>query len=223
MRKGLLINIWKGKLQMAKRKMSKVAMIAKEIRKELKEKFPATKFSVRSSNYSGGGSVTVRWTDFPTVDAVKKVTEKHESYRRDYATGEILMGGNYFVFEKQEISDDLKKKVEERMPEGSEDENPMTINYWFNDTMNEMYEEVKGLYEGEHHHKRNRIGKKQKANKIQVKEENKEKPATKKQLYALHCITGFDTRNWNLTRQQASDMIVRSKNGEDIKTESIVH
>ena len=46
---------------------------AKLIRKALRAEFPATKFSVRSSNYSGGSSIDVRWTDGPTsaeVDAV---------------------------------------------------------------------------------------------------------------------------------------------------------
>ena len=46
---------------------------AKLIRKALRAEFPATKFSVRSSNYSGGSSIDIRWTDGPTsaeVDAI---------------------------------------------------------------------------------------------------------------------------------------------------------
>jgi hypothetical protein len=41
------------------------AETAKEVRKELKRLFPGTKFSVRSSTYAGGSSISVRWTDGP--------------------------------------------------------------------------------------------------------------------------------------------------------------
>lgn len=197
-------------------------MMAKEIRKELKKKFPATKFSVRSSSYSGGGSVDVRWTDFPTVEAVRKVTQKYSQVHRCEASGEILLGANYFVFEKQNVSDELRKKAEERMPDDIED-NPLSYGHWFNQALEELYEEVKGLYEGDHHKKRNELAKKQKGNRVQVKEENKEKPATKKQLFALHCITGMDTRGLEITREQASLLISKANEGNDITDEIMVH
>ena len=47
---------------------------AKLIRKALRAEFPATKFSVRSSMYSGGSSIDVRWTDGPTSAEVKIVS-----------------------------------------------------------------------------------------------------------------------------------------------------
>ena len=50
-----------------------VAESAKFIREALKQAFPGIKFSVTSSNYSGGGSVTVQWTDGPTSAAVERV------------------------------------------------------------------------------------------------------------------------------------------------------
>lgn len=46
---------------------------AKLIRKALKEAFPGIKFSVKSSSYSGGASVSVRWTDGPNEAQVKAV------------------------------------------------------------------------------------------------------------------------------------------------------
>ena len=49
------------------------AETAKLVRKALKESFPATKFSVRSSTYAGGSSMRVHWIDGPLsqdVDAV---------------------------------------------------------------------------------------------------------------------------------------------------------
>src|SRR5690349_1417337 len=49
------------------------AETAKLIRATLKAAFPAQKFSVRSSVYAGGASITVRWMDGPTCGAVKAV------------------------------------------------------------------------------------------------------------------------------------------------------
>lgn len=49
------------------------AETAKLVREALKERFPRCSFSVRSSTYSMGASISVRWTDGPTekyVDAV---------------------------------------------------------------------------------------------------------------------------------------------------------
>lgn len=51
---------------------------AKLIRKALKSCFPDTKFSVRSSRYSGGASIDVRWTDGPAEPDVKRVVERYE-------------------------------------------------------------------------------------------------------------------------------------------------
>lgn len=200
---------------MTKRTMSKPAMMAKEIRKELKELFPMTKFSVRSKSYSGGGSVSIKWTDFPMAESVKKVTSKYEQVHKCEVTGETLLGANYFVFERQEISDELREKAKKRLPDDMDD-NPLTYNYWLDKALGELYEEVKGFYEGDHHLKSKELGKKSKAPKTQIKEENKEKPATRKQLWALHCITKMDTRKWNLTRSEASNLIKKSNSNIDI-------
>ncbi len=47
---------------------------AKLIRAQLKAAFPGQKFSVRSSKYAGGSSITVYWTDGPTTKQVDAVT-----------------------------------------------------------------------------------------------------------------------------------------------------
>jgi hypothetical protein len=48
---------------------------AKIMRSQLKTAFPGVKFSVRSSLYSMGSSITVRWTDGPTREAVDAITD----------------------------------------------------------------------------------------------------------------------------------------------------
>jgi hypothetical protein len=55
-----------------------VAETAKLMRKSLKEAFPGTKFSVRSSSYAGGASIDVYWTDGPTDAAVARLAKGFE-------------------------------------------------------------------------------------------------------------------------------------------------
>lgn len=180
---------------------TRIAQIAQEVRKELKKEFPGTKFSVRSNSYSGGGSVNVRWTDFPTMKAVKEVTQKLESIHYDDYTGEILLGANYFIFENQDLSEELREKAKERIPENVPEHDH---HYWINRALEEMYEEMKQEDNSESN------------NKVEIKEENKDKPATKRQLFAIHCITQQDTRNWKLTRREASEIISQSKQGINV-------
>ena len=84
---------------------------SRELKKELKAKFKGVKFSVRS----GSGSINVSWTDFPTVEAVRELTSKYESVRYDEYTGEILCGGNTFVFTNNSWSDEMKESIKENL------------------------------------------------------------------------------------------------------------
>lgn len=52
---------------------------AKAIRLELTEAFPKVRFSVRSKVYAGGSSITIRWTDGPTKEAVDDVVGRFAS------------------------------------------------------------------------------------------------------------------------------------------------
>ena len=84
---------------------------SRELKKELKAKFKGVKFSVRS----GSGSINVSWTDFPTVEAVQEIANKYESVRYDEYTGEILCGGNTFVFTNNSWSDEMKESIKENL------------------------------------------------------------------------------------------------------------
>ena len=84
---------------------------SRELKKELKAKFKGVKFSVRS----GSGSINVSWTDFPTVEAVQEIANKYESVRYDEYTGEILCGGNTFVFANNSWSDEMKESIKENL------------------------------------------------------------------------------------------------------------
>ncbi len=52
--------------------------LAKLIRAEVKQRWPATRFSVRSKSYSGGSSVHVSWKDGPTGGLVEAYLKKYE-------------------------------------------------------------------------------------------------------------------------------------------------
>lgn len=54
---------------------------------------------------------------------------------------------------------------------------------------------------------KNKKGDKMKSIKLNKPNE----PATRKQLYMLHILTGEDTRNWKLTKQEASNKISELK------------
>ena len=56
-----------------------VTVTAKLIRKALKKAFPAVKFSVRSSSYSGGASIRVGWMDGPSSKEVEAVAGAYSS------------------------------------------------------------------------------------------------------------------------------------------------
>jgi hypothetical protein len=93
---------------------------AKIIRGILKKEFTGIKFSVKS-DYS---SVHIRWTDGPSDAFVRSFVKEFEKIDRDSASGEILSGGNDFVFVNRDVSDkkyaeltDLLDKKLEGQPE----------------------------------------------------------------------------------------------------------
>ena len=89
----------------------RLAEKSRELKKELKKEFKGVKFSVRS----GSGSINVSWTDFPTVAAVEEIANKYESVRYDEYTGEVLCGGNTFVFTNNSWSDAMKEQIKENL------------------------------------------------------------------------------------------------------------
>lgn len=62
------------------------AETAKLIRQELKATWPAVKFTVHSSNHSGGSSVRVGWLDGPTEDKVHRLMRRYGGAEFDVYT-----------------------------------------------------------------------------------------------------------------------------------------
>jgi len=92
-----------------------VTETAKLIRAALKEAFPETKFSVRSSSYSMGASIDVSWTDGPIsaqVDLIVKGfagasfdgMQDLKSHHSSMLNGEKVSFGADYVHTSREVS-----------------------------------------------------------------------------------------------------------------------
>jgi hypothetical protein len=77
------------------------AETAKLVRAALKEAFPGVKFSVKSSVYAGGASITVAYTDGPTYEQVKGVVGMFEGSYFDGMTD--YKGSNYSSLDGEEV------------------------------------------------------------------------------------------------------------------------
>ena len=78
------------------------AETAKLVRAALRESFPGVRFSVRSSVYSGGASITINYVNGPTYDAVKSVVAMFEGAYFDGMTD--YQGYNYNSLDGVETS-----------------------------------------------------------------------------------------------------------------------
>lgn len=58
---------------------SSLVAAAQNMRMELAAAFPGVKFSVRSSRFSGGDSITVKWVDGPCSAQVDEIVGKYEA------------------------------------------------------------------------------------------------------------------------------------------------
>lgn len=87
---------------------------AKNIRIELKAAFPKVKFTVRSSRYSGGDSISVGWVDGPQSAQVDEIIDKYKggsfsgmddlyTYSRDAWTD--AFGDAKYIFASRDYSE----------------------------------------------------------------------------------------------------------------------
>src|SRR4029077_4887161 len=58
---------------------SRHALAAANIRRELHAAFPAHKFTVHSSSFAGGDSISIQWTLGPTEQQVRAITDKYQT------------------------------------------------------------------------------------------------------------------------------------------------
>lgn len=113
---------------------------AKVIRPILKQQFPGVKFSVNAK----GGSVNIHWTDFPSDAAVRAIVDQYQDVSRDNYSGEILSGGNLFIFAGNEFSAEMRAELEAELPEGVQRDH---YEYWryMQEIADKKYLETLGL------------------------------------------------------------------------------
>ena len=106
-----------------KRRTTGVALTARAVRKELKEAFPGVKFSVKSSNFSGGDSIDVSYTDGPALNEVESLTDKYkagtfngmtDSYEYDYDRDPDQLTTKY-LFVTRSFSEEVKNPLLEEL------------------------------------------------------------------------------------------------------------
>ena len=100
------------------------ANCAAAIREELKKVFPNVKFAVKSSNFAGGDSVNITWTDGPIVKDVEKVTNKYQYGRFDgmtdmyeYSNSCADIPQSKYVQTRREITEEVNNVVFEALKE----------------------------------------------------------------------------------------------------------
>jgi hypothetical protein len=95
-------------------KVDSLQAAAKNIRIELARAFPGVKFSVKSSRFSGGDSITVRWIDGPTSQQVDDIADKYQAgsfngmediYEYSHSAWRDAFGDAKYVHSDRENSD----------------------------------------------------------------------------------------------------------------------
>lgn len=107
---------WKEKRKKEGKRLTPAARASKMIKENLKNKFPGVKFSVKSSNFSMGDSVSVSWVNGPTEKEIKDIINIYQygsfnSYEDMYENTNRRedIPQTKYVSTSREISEDLKK------------------------------------------------------------------------------------------------------------------
>jgi hypothetical protein len=116
------------------------AETAKKIRKALKTAFPSIKFSVRSSTYSMGSSVSIHYTDGVQSSEVEAITSQFSSGYFDgmqdmYVSGYYqyegkLYSGAKHISVSRHLSDEYKTTIEAYAVSNGYDMNPNNWDYY---------------------------------------------------------------------------------------------
>lgn len=113
-------------------------LAAKNIRTELKHCFPNHKFSVTSESFSMGNAIRVSWTDGPTTNEIKNITEKYVYGTFDSMTDcsgrkqtfcEGFYGEAKYITQSRKISDEVRLQAIQDYKENYGEEYDGTSNH----------------------------------------------------------------------------------------------
>lgn len=129
----------------------KATEAARNIRKDLKQAFPKTKFQVKTSHLDDGACIVISWGDFPPKNRVREVAGRYEVIRNDPAG--INPGGNRYVILKQTWSAKVRMEIEREMPVRNKPHDYQAFK-WFVKTAEKIYEsKYKRLIERRDHNR----------------------------------------------------------------------
>ena len=107
------------------------------LKKELTAAFPSVKFSVRGDS----GSIRVEYIDGPGLKEVKAIADRYSKVSRCAVSGDILSGGNTFVFVARLFSDSLKEAILDVMEADghprTEPDDYSNEGFWWRETFNQ--------------------------------------------------------------------------------------
>ncbi len=97
---------------------------SKNLKQELRDAFPETKFSVRSSSFSGGDSIDISWTDGPISEEVEKISGKYQQgnfngmidlyeYSKTNVWPDVFGGAKYVMCQRHYSNDAYLQAVAE--------------------------------------------------------------------------------------------------------------
>jgi hypothetical protein len=212
------------------------AATAKAIKGRLKKEFPNIKFSVCSDNFSMGNSVNISWTDGPVSSLVERITDQYQYGRFDGMTDysysvsidEKALGcsGAKYIRCNRTQSEERKAELEKHCLEKTgktikdflshfnggvwyyENNNPDTWPEEYQKMLSNNKQEDEKTFQEEQQEKLQTIEEKEPEEEFDNGE-----PATKRQLFALHCICRTNTTGWKLTKLHASKLISSANNG----------
>ena len=104
-------------------------LAAANIRILLKQNFPGVKFSVKSSSYSGGNSISIKWTDGPNAADVDAIANQFSAgsfngmediYEYSRSVFGELFGSSKYIFSERSISNNfLSAAIAEQFPDAT--------------------------------------------------------------------------------------------------------
>lgn len=131
------------------RNTTTAATAAKEIRKELKAKFPTVKFTVKSKSYSGGNSINITWFNGVTESDVNEITSKYEMGHFDgmtdmyeYSNSRDDLPQVKYLFLNRNYTQEVMQSVVDQVAKG---EFEVKVQSWDNSAYIEMDYNREGL------------------------------------------------------------------------------
>jgi hypothetical protein len=131
------------------------ALCASLIKKELKQKFPTIKFSVRSDNYSGGDSVHIGYVDAVPRELVEKEVKKYQYGHFDgmtdmyeYNSEKVDFPQSKYIFVERHVTEEARNKIIDQIKKyyGVEEWNDETAqricHCWANDVVYRLTREA---------------------------------------------------------------------------------